>query len=62
MAARVGWRADMKDQSREHILRMVGKYLKRAHEAERQHRLERAKRYAAIGQKLLEQLRQQSRS
>jgi hypothetical protein len=52
----------MKTQSREHILRRIGKCLKRAHEAERQHRLERAKRYAAIGQKLLEQLRHQSRS
>ena len=40
---------------------MVGKCLKRAHEAERQHRLEKAKRYAAVSQRLLKQLRQQSR-
>ena len=52
----------MKTQSKERILRRIGKCLKRAHEAERQHRLERAKRYAAVGRKLLEQLRQQSRS
>jgi hypothetical protein len=54
-------RADMESQTRERILRMIGKCLKWAHEAERQHRLEKAKRYAAISQKLLEQLRRQSR-
>jgi hypothetical protein len=54
----------MKSQSRDRILRMVGKCLKRAHEAERQHRPEKAKRYAAVSQKLLEsleRLRQQAR-
>ena len=56
--------SDMKSQNRDRILRMVGKCLKRAHEAERQHRPEKAKRYAAVSQKLLEsleRLRQQAR-
>ena len=51
----------MKAHSRERILRMVGKCLKRAHEAEKQRRPEKAKQYAAVSQKLLQQLRQQSR-
>jgi len=49
----------MKAHSRERILRMIGKCLKRAHEAERQHRLKEAKLYAATGHKLLERLHQQ---
>jgi hypothetical protein len=64
LIGRQTWRADMKSQSRDRILRMVGKCLKRAHEAERQHRPEKAKRYAAVSQKLLEsleRLRQQAR-
>src|SRR3954451_6907197 len=51
----------MKCQNRERILRMVGKCLKRAHEAERQHRLEEAKRYAAVSRRLLERLRRHAR-
>src|SRR4051812_15443780 len=42
--------AKMKHQSRDNLLRVIRKCLKRAHEAETQERLDRAKRYAATGQ------------
>src|SRR3954466_15207254 len=55
---------DLRDQKGcdgAHLLRVIGRCLKRAHEAEAQRRLEKAKLYAATGQRLLERLRRQSR-
>ncbi len=46
----------MEQQTREALLREIGKCLTMAHEAEKQDRLDEAKRYAAAGQKLLDQL------
>jgi hypothetical protein len=41
-------------------LPLIRRCLARAHEAEFQHRFEKAKQYAATGQRLLERLRQQA--
>jgi hypothetical protein len=51
----------MRSQSREDLLRRIRKCLARAHEAEFQHRFDKAKQYAATGQRLLARLRQQAR-
>src|SRR5215212_7184873 len=52
--------AKMKHQRREDLLRAIRKCLEWAHEAEKQGQVDRAKRYAETGQRLLMRLHKQS--
>jgi len=50
----------MEHQRREDLLRAIRKCLEWVHEAEKQDQVDRAKRYAATGQRLLTRLHKQS--